>query len=177
MRNAIRLFLFVALVAFIPATALSSTTAKEEHNSIVITFKDGHQQTIPLTDVARIEFKTAPAPSAAGAVAPAPESGSTAGRGAFVGKWKVGEGARPLIDSSFFITLRRDGQAEKTLGSTHGTWTVVDGEARISWDDGWHDVIRKAGHTFEKAAFEPGHSFSDAPTNVTRAEKTEAEPI
>lgn len=176
MRSSIRLFLSVGLLALVPTIASSSTAPQEERSSIVITFKDGHQQTIPLTDVARIEFKTGPAASAAAATPP-PETGSSSGRNAFVGKWKVGEGSRPLIDSSFFITLRRDGQAEKTIGSAHGTWTVVNGEARISWDDGWHDVIRKAGRTFEKAAFEPGHTFSDAPTNVTRAEKTEAEPI
>ena len=25
----------------------------------------------------------------------------------------------------------------------HGKWVYVDGEARVTWDDGWQDVIRK----------------------------------
>ena len=53
----------------------------------------------------------------------------------------------------FFITLDDDGTARKTLGASHGTWTLVDGEARISWDDGWHDVIRKVGGKHEKVAY------------------------
>jgi hypothetical protein len=54
---------------------------------------------------------------------------------------------------------------------------VVDGEARISWDDGWHDVIRKVGAKHEKFAYEPGKSFSDPPANVTAAVRTEVKPI
>jgi len=53
----------------------------------------------------------------------------------------------------------------------------VDGEARVSWDDGWHDAIRKKGTKFEKFAFEPGKTFSDPPANVTEAQNTNREPI
>jgi hypothetical protein len=48
---------------------------------------------------------------------------------------------------------------------------VVSGEAQISWDDGWHDVIRKAGSKFEKAAYAPGASLSGKPNNVADARK------
>jgi hypothetical protein len=58
-----------------------------------------------------------------------------------------------------------------------GTWTYVDGEARIAWDDGWHDIIRKVGATHEKRAFEPGKSFDDTPSNITAAKNTETKPI
>jgi hypothetical protein len=75
------------------------------------------------------------------------------------------------------ITLDRDGEASKTLGSVHGKWVVVDGEARITWDDGWHDAIRRSGSKYEKAAYGPGKSFSDNPDNVTTAVRTEASPI
>src|SRR5437764_1384321 len=92
--------------------------AADEQNTLVIVFKDGHQQTISMADVARIEFKTA-------------GSNSVVGRGRFLGKWKVGNGA----GGHFFITLEPDGAASKTIGASHGTWTVVNGEARISWDD------------------------------------------
>jgi hypothetical protein len=96
------------------------------------------------------------------------------GRNHFVGKWKVGQGPGA---GDFYITLEANGEAHKTVGSDHGTWTVVDGEARISWDDGWHDAIRKVGTKHEKVAFEPGRSFSDDPTNVTDAVNTTAQPI
>jgi hypothetical protein len=114
----------------------------------------------------------------AGAVAkpvpsPAPVSEMSPGRGHFVGKWEVGQGN----GSNFFITLDADGEARKTLGASHGTWTVVDGEARISWSDGWHDSIRKVGTRHEKRAFEPGKSFDDTPTNVTSARNTQPKPI
>jgi len=125
----------------------------------MIVFKDGHQQRVAGSEIARIEFET---------------SGATpVGHNHFVGKWEVGEGN----GRNFFITLEPDGTARKTLGASHGTWTFVDGEARISWDDGWHDVIRKVGSKHEKVAFEPGKSFSDPPANVTAARNTEPRPI
>jgi hypothetical protein len=127
----------------------------------ILKFKDGHQKDFPLGEVARIEFS------------PAGGNDSQFGRNHFLGKWEVGDGA----GSNFYITLESDGQARKTLGSSHGTWTVVDGEARISWDDGWHDMIRKAGTKHEKVAFAPGKSFSDDPDNVTNARNTSPEPI
>jgi hypothetical protein len=54
---------------------------------------------------------------------------------------------------------------------------VVNGEARISWDDGWHDVIRKVGAKHEKVAYEPGKSYDDKPANVTEARNTQPKPI
>ena len=88
------------------------------------------------------------------------------GQGRFEGGWKVGDGA----GGTFFITLKRDGTATKTIGPTHGTWKVVNGEARISWNDGWHDAIRRRGDAYQKVAFAPGRTFSDEPSNVTQAE-------
>jgi len=173
MRLTIHLVCFTTLLTLL---TLSLPTFAEEHNALVITFKDGRQQTIPLSDVAHIDFKTV-APSVKPVAGPAvPNIAPPKGGGSFLGKWKVGT-TGGMVDSSFDITLHRDGTAEKSLGSSHGTWSVVDGEARISWDDGWHDAIRKAGKKFEKAAFEPGHTFTDSPSNVAHAEKTESEPI
>jgi len=154
-------WIIAALAAAFIGTSLTANAASgEDRNSIVITFKDGHQQSFPVADVARIEF-TSPAPIAAGSL-PAH----------FVGKWKVGDGS----GGSFLITLQRNGEANKTIGGPHGTWTVVDGEARITWDDGWRDAIRKAGDGYDKAAFEPGKTFSDSPSNVATAKKN-TEPI
>lgn len=139
-------------------------SAASDQNTLVIVFKDGRQQTISMSDVARIEFKT----SANNAT----DNASLLGRGRFMGKWRVGNGA----GGQFFITLEPGGVASKTLGASHGTWTMVDGEARITWDDGWHDAIRKVGNKYEKAAFAPGTSFTDNPANVTDATNTSPQP-
>lgn len=127
---------------------------------ITIIFKDGHQQSVPSAELARIEFETA-------------ATASGPGTKHFLGKWQVGEGN----GESFYITLETGGQARKSIGPSHGTWTVVNGEARITWDDGWHDAIRKVGANHEKRAFEPGKSFDDKPANVTAARNTETRPI
>ena len=133
----------------------------EFKDAAIIIFKDGRQKTFSLSEVARIEFE------------PAGSNEPQFGRNHYLGKWQVGDGA----GSHFFITLEADGNARKTIGANHGTWTVVNGEARISWDDGWHDAIRKAGSKHEKVAFEPGRSFTDEPSNVTDAKNTNPQPI
>lgn len=142
------------------ASAQKTTAVHDNATSVVITFKDGHQQSFAVADITRIEFKGAP--SAANAAA------STDYPGRFRGKWKVGTGT----GGTFFITLDNHGNATKSLGASHGTWTVVGEEARISWDDGWHDAIRREGKKYEKFAYEPGKSFSDTPSNVAEAINT-----
>lgn len=162
MRQVARIVVVIGALAitFIGTSLRAKAASSDDRNSIVIIFKDGRQQSFPVADVARIEF-TSPVSNTAG---PLPAR--------FVGKWKVGDG----MGGSFLITLQRNGEANKTTGGPHGTWTVVDGEARITWDDGWRDAIRKAGDGYEKAAFEPGKTFSDSPSNVASAKK-DAEPI
>lgn len=136
--------------------------ARIEFNSdAVIVFKDGHRQKVRLTDIARMEFN----PSS---------SDSPLGKNYFVGRWKVGVGSG---GGTFFITLEPNGEAHKSIGATHGSWAFIDGEARISWDDGWHDAIRKTGSKHEKFAYEPGKTFSDPPSNVTDAKNLTAQPI
>jgi hypothetical protein len=154
----------IVKVAIVLGILTLAAVAADNRDSVVITFKDGHQQSFPLSDVARIQFKT---PTKTTAVAlPVPSSGSA---GHFMGKWKVGDGQ----GHSFTITLDRSGSATKSIGSTHGTWKAENGEAHISWDDGWHDAIRKAGNNYEKVAFGPGKTFSDQPDNVTDAKSLE----
>ncbi len=179
-------------VATIILIALSSTVATarpaaDDHNSIVIVFKDGHRQTLAVAEIARLDFKS---PSvivykdghqekiSASDIAridfDTPDATATLpGRAHFIGKWEVGDGN----GSHFSITLDADGSASKTLGASHGTWTLVDSEARITWDDGWKDVIRKVGTRHEKLAHQPGSSFDDAPSNVTAARNTQPKPI
>ena len=151
---------FAVLCLVMLSCALQATPfAGDEQHTLVIVFKDGHQQTFAMADVARIEFRS-------------PASQSSAGRGRFLGKWRVGDG----VGGHFFVTLEPSGEASKSIGVAHGTWIVVDGEARISWDDGWHDAIRKVGEKYEKVAFSPEKSFSDSPSNVTDAQNTTPQP-
>jgi len=131
------------------------TEKENDQTSIVITFKDGHQQSYLMADVAKVEYRDA--------------SESTLGPEHFAGAWEAGTGS---ADGTFFITLEMNGEASKSLGASHGIWTIVDNEARISWDDGWHDAIREIRKKkYEKFAFAPGTSFSDAPENVTDARR------
>jgi hypothetical protein len=178
----------LSVLATLLATTISfagtGSPSADNHASIMIVFQDGHRQSIDMSDIVRIEFKTpvtivfkngrqqnvSATDIARIEFEPAT---STAGRNRFVGKWQVGEGN----GSNFYITLEADGQARKSIGESHGTWTVVAGEARISWDDGWHDAICKVGASHEKRAYEPGKSFSDTPSNVTAARNTEPKPI
>jgi hypothetical protein len=141
--------------------ALAEISRIDFKEAAIVVLKDGGEKRFSLAEVTRIEFE------------PAGASESQFGRNHFLGKWRVGEGN----GQHFYITLNDDGHATKSIGSRRGTWVVVDGEARISWDDGWHDVIRKAGSRHEKVAFAPGKSFSDEPDNVTDAQNTDPQPI
>ena len=134
-----------------------NTYSKPSQDSVVITFKDGYTQRYPVADVSRIEFESASDESA------------NSSPGHFLGKWKVGDG----MGGTFFITLKRDGQAYKTLGHDYGKWQVFGDEARITWDDGWRDVIRKAGNRYEKVAYHPGKTFSDTPDHIADAISTD----
>ncbi len=176
-------FLGILLASAIAGSGQSSASK----GSLVVVFKDGHRQNFSVAEIAKIEFKAADIvvfkdghqqsfPLAAIQSFEFDTSATNAfplGRNHFVGKWRVGEGN----GGNFFITLEPDGEARKSIGASHGTWTVIEGEARIAWDDGWHDAIRKVGTKHEKVAFEPGKSFSDEPNNVTDAVNTNAQPI
>jgi hypothetical protein len=110
-----------------------------------------------MSDIERIDFKTAAA---------------SIGADDFLGRWEAGDGS----GGTFVISLESNGEASKSIGASHGIWTVVGDEARISWDDGWHDALRKIGDKHEKFAFAPGTTFSQKPENVTAAHKLESAP-
>ena len=189
MRGFIRIVGISSILAIGVAGAFArpANPPADDRTSIVIVFRDGHRQSYAMAEIARLDFK-APAvivykdgrqEKVSQSDIARIEFGEPSttemspGRGHFAGKWEVGQGN----GSTFFIILDTDGTARKTIGAAHGTWTVVDGEARISWDDGWHDAIRKVGSRHEKRAFEPGKSFNDEPTNVTAARNTQPKPI
>ena len=177
----------ILLGAILMSAAVSpaqSASTRESGRSLAIVFKDGHQKSLSIAEVSRIEFKDSSLVlSRGGREETIPLADvlridftnhtSPLGRNHFLGKWKVGDGN----GSTFYITLELDGEATKTIGASHGTWVVVDGEARISWDDGWHDAIRKVGNKHEKLAYEPGKSFDDSPSNVADAKSLNAQPI
>ena len=175
---------FVTLALGISVSAQNSAS-HDKAGALVLTFKDGHQRSLSTAELSRIEFDPPRIVLKNGRVESFSKDeivrlemtdsadNGVLGRNHFVGKWKVGNGA----GSHFFITLERDGVAKKTIGASHGTWDLVNGEARIKWDDGWHDAIRKVGDKHEKRAFGPGKSFSDDPDNVTDAQNTTAQPI
>jgi hypothetical protein len=169
MRQIARASLLSALFCLaIPATFAKapSAPAKPGQGTIVIIFKDGHRQTFNLADIARVEFPGG-----------APESASAAATNAlpahFLGKWEVGDGN----GGNFYITLQEKGSAMRSLGEVHGTWVYVDGEARITWDDGAEDAIRKVGDHYKKYAYTSGKFFSGDPANVTNARNTTPHPI
>ncbi len=188
MRGLVQLLgmLGIVLFSFVNLPASPNLSPSDDRDSIVIVMKDGHRQSLSSAEIQRIEIK-APASiiykdghrekisveieriefsdSDLASMKP--------GRAHYIGKWEVGDGN----GSQFFITLEADGRARKTVGPPHGTWTLVDGEARISWDDGWHDAIRRVDGKHEKRAFEPGKSFDDAPSNVTPARNMQPKSI
>jgi len=159
----------VALMLSAPPNTFAKTpvASKSSPGTIVIIFKDGHRQSFNLADIARVEFPGANE-TASASVNPAWPA-----RGRFVGKWAVGDGN----GSTFIITLEEDGEAYRSLGDVHGKWAYVDGEARVTWDDGAQDAIRKAGSVFEKYAYKAGKLFTDTPDNVTSAQNTTPKPI
>jgi len=182
-RTANCILLGIACLASIGGWAQTSGS-KGGSNALTVVFKDGHQKTY--AEVSRIDFKSPDVMvlthdgreerlslAEVSRIDFSQGAGFQLGRNHFVGKWKVGDGA----GQDFFITLDRNGQARKSLGASHGTWEVVEGEARISWDDGWHDVIRPVGTKHEKVAYEPGKSYDGEPNNITDASRVDSQPI
>ncbi len=143
-------------------TFSTANTRIEFSKGTMLVSQGGHQENIPVASIVRIDFNSSATKSL------------PLGRNHFVGKWEFGTGAG---SQTFFVTLDRDGRAHKTIGSPRGTWTVTDGEAVITWDDGWRDIIRKVGNKHQKFAYEEGRSLSGEPSNVTDAKTLNSEPI
>lgn len=157
------------LALFGIATASAQGHAsRSSSGQIVIVFKDGHRQAFNFADIARIEF---PGGSAVADTGPTPPGAPP--RGHFIGKWEVGDGA----GRTFYITLNEDGSAWRSLHRIHGRWAYVNGEARVTWDDGAQDCIRRIDGHDQKFAYRAGKSFTDEPDNVTDARNTTPRPI
>ena len=148
--------------------AKTPSAAKSGAGTIVIVFKDGHRQSFNLSEISRVEFPSETESADAG-----PVNSLLPSRGRFLGKWEVGEGNGNL----FYITLEENGDARRSLGGVHGKWVYTEGEARVTWDDGAQDAIRKVGSRFQKFAYASGKLFTDTPENVTPARNTTPRPI
>jgi hypothetical protein len=143
-------------------------SGKNGSGQVVLVFKDGHRQSFNLADVARIEF-----PGGGGLADVGPTPPGAPPRGHFLGKWEVGDGN----GRTFTITLNDDGSAWRSLHRIHGRWAYVNGEARVTWDDGALDCIRRADGRDKKFAYRAGKSFTDEPDNATDARNTNKGPV
>jgi len=156
---AVAVLIFTLGIALSTALAAPASGSKPVPGSMVIVFRDGHRQVFQLAEIEKVEYPVSE--QAAG-------SSEVPSRGRFFGKWEAGDGA----GGSFFITLNEDGKAFRSIGDERGKWTYINGEARITWNDGKLDAIRKVGSHFQKFAYEAGKSFTDTPANVTDARNT-----
>lgn len=175
----------ICIAVFI-LTATMMCSAQESSKSLTVVYRDGHQKTFTIPNGSRIDFNAGNMMVISGKnvetirVSEVARIDFNAGRSVgfginhFVGKWEFGTG---VGSQTFFVTLDRNGKAQKTIGSPRGTWSVVNGEARIKWDDGWTDIIRKVGNKHQKFAYESGRSLDDEPSNVTDAKTLNSEPI
>jgi hypothetical protein len=141
---------------------------KSGSGQIVIVFKDGHRQSFSMAEIARIEFPGVGAMADAGPTPPGAPP-----RGHFVGKWDVGDGS----GGRFTITINEDGSAWRSLHRMHGRWSYVNGEARVTWDDGAQDCIRRVDGQDKKFAYRAGKLFTDDADNVTEARNTSRGPV
>ncbi len=142
MRNTVKAVGTLAIIVVVAVTGIAKAGAapaddhrSDDYGSIMIVFKDGHRQDVKVADIARMEFKTpvlivfkdgrqqnVPAAEIA-RIEFEPAGASAVSRAHFVGKWEVGDGN----GSNFYITLEASGDARKSIGASHGTWTVGDG--------------------------------------------------
>ena len=164
----------IGLVAgvLVSASAISATgqnrAGRNGSGQIVIVFKDGHRQSFNMAQIARIEFPGGEPVADAGPTPPGAPP-----RGHFLGKWDVGDGS----GGTFTITLNEDGSAWRSLHRIHGHRSYVNGEARVRWDDGAQDCIRRVDGQDKKFAYRAGKSFTDEPDNVAEARNTSRGPV
>jgi hypothetical protein len=171
--TAMRKFFAAGLFGVILTLGLTTGTAqnrpgRSHADQVIIVFKDGHRQAFNLADVARIEFPGGPSVADVGPTPP-----GVPPRGHYLGKWEVGDGN----GGTFYITLNDDGGAWRSLHRVHGRWAYVNGEARVTWDDGAQDCIRRVDGRDQKFAYHSGKSFTDTPDNVADAHNTSPRPL
>src|ERR1039457_3643562 len=128
MRKIVSVAGLVGVLLLLGAGGFAQGKASKSGGDIVIVFKDGHRQSFKLADIARVEF----AGSSTAVANAGPANPSAPPRGHFFGKWEVGDGT----GDKFYITLKENGDAWRSLGDVGGKWVYVNGEARVTWNDG-----------------------------------------
>ena len=87
----------------------------------------------------------------------------------FVGRWKI-IGDKGAV--ACYFTLSDNLTAKKShVPDATGVWEVVGNEARITWSDGWKDILRVEKDGVTKIAFGPKTTWTDPPANTQKAVK------
>jgi hypothetical protein len=87
----------------------------------------------------------------------------------FVGRWRI---VKETDGSSSYITLTKSFGGQKSIRPTAtANWEIVGDEARITFSDGWLDILRPQKDRVLCIAFKPGTSWNDAPDQTMRAIK------
>ncbi|MEO6052563.1 MAG: hypothetical protein ABIP97_00980 [Chthoniobacterales bacterium] len=103
---------------------------------------------------------------------PADQSPATRVEGnlaAYSGVWRLNK--EP--DGSFlYVSLQSDGDAESTNPANGpGKWQLTAEGARITWKDGWTELITKQGEQFVRMAWAPKVATTEPPMDSTEAFK------
>lgn len=93
----------------------------------------------------------------------------------FAGSWQIVDAKGKTVST---LTLTGSHTAKKShVPNATGKWEVVSSEARITWSDGWRDILRPQSDGVQKIAFRPGTSWKDKPTNTERAVRESIESV
>jgi hypothetical protein len=86
----------------------------------------------------------------------------------FVGRWQM---VAVPTSSAFVMTLESSFGCQRSDGA-RGTWEIVGNEARMTWADGWKDILRlQPDGSALKTAFAPGTDWTGEPHNRQPANK------
>ena len=98
-------------------------------------------------------------------------------RNEFLGFWEITDTRR----DTFFLYLKRGGKAsiasrdrKRAPESEDGYWSLAADEARISWDSGLKDLIRKHADGYLYLAFDDQGTFRDRPEFSSPAVRVDA---
>jgi hypothetical protein len=86
----------------------------------------------------------------------------------FVGRWRIVDDKGV---TSCYFTLSASAAKKSHAPKVTAKWELVGKEARITWSDGWKDILRPQKDGVLKIAFGPGTSWDDKPANTQHAIK------
>mgnify|MGYP007077390914 CR=1 FL=1 len=87
----------------------------------------------------------------------------------YVGKWTIKDAQGRVAT---YFTIAPNFTAKKSHApDVVGKWELVGNEIRITWGDGWKDILRPSGRKVLKLAFTPGKDWGTPPHNIQHATK------